>query len=233
MAIRAFISTWSLVGDRIENPIVDYIDTLDLLVRYPIVSEQLEYSFPFDLYAASDVIVQHAYYILDEYMRPGKLIVDTLIEGVDYSVSPAPWTNGGSITLNAAFDDGALQIDSGKRIGTGMYYPDKDLDGIPDKDRVLILVRTKSYPTYDFNSIKNLTGVKMLPAYRFDKPISEIPQNIKNAIKTVIVNEGIPLAALSDVVIYGDFIKKAAKYLNVKHEGLFSRFEAALASEFK
>jgi len=145
MAIRAFISTWSLAGDRIENPIVDYVDTL-----------------------------------------PNQGIV------------------------------------------CNMYYPDADGNGIPDKDRVLIIVRG---PKVTIETIKDLTGVKMLPAYRFDKPISEIPQNVKNAIKTAITNEGIPLSALSGLVVYGDFMKKVARYFSVNHKG-FGHYETELAGDF-
>lgn len=111
-----------------------------------------------------------------------------------------------------------------------MFFPDADQDGLPDKLRVLVIVIGDAGETR-VEELKNLAGVKMLPAYPFQKPISEIPQGAKDAIKTAIVNEGIPLSALSGVVVYGDFLKKVAKYFSAGHRG-FGRLETDLSGEF-
>jgi len=109
-----------------------------------------------------------------------------------------------------------------------MHWPDANTDGLPDKNRVLVIVRGPLI----IEQLGNLVGVKMLPAYRFDKPISEIPQAIKDVIKTAIVAEGIPLSALAGIEVYGDFMRKVAKYFNPNHKGFGSFIEVDLAGEF-
>jgi len=109
-----------------------------------------------------------------------------------------------------------------------MHYPDTDADGLPDKPRVLVIV--EGPPAIE--NLNNLAGVKMLPAYRFSKPISEIPQNVIDTVKSAIVNEGIPLSALSGIVVYGDFLKKIARYFNASHAG-FGRYETVNDLDFE
>lgn len=108
-----------------------------------------------------------------------------------------------------------------------MFYPDHNGDGVPDKNRVLILVHGQ----VEIEQLALLAGVRMLPAYSFQKPITEIPQNIIDTVKTAIVNEGIPLSALSGIVIYGDFLKKVANYFDATFKD-FGRYENVLSVEF-
>jgi len=116
-------------------------------------------------------------------------------------------------------------------ITCSMHYPDADNAGLPNRNRVLILVRSTVIPVATLDSLGNLTGVKLIPPYRFNKPISEIPDNVVQGIKDAIVAEGIPLSALAGMTIYGDFYRKIAKYFNVSHSG-FGNYEA-LSSEFE
>ena len=108
-----------------------------------------------------------------------------------------------------------------------MHYPDADQNGIPDRDRVLIIVQGPP----QIENLNAIQGVRMLPAYRFQKPLSEIPENIKQAIKAAIVAEGIPLSALFGMVVYGDFLKKVARYFNASHKG-FGMLETEREAEF-
>lgn len=105
------------------------------------------------------------------------------------------------------------------KIRCSMFYPSRNPDGSVSKNRVLILVDGPP----QIEQLANLAGVRMLPAYRFQKPISEIPQNVRDSIKTAIVNEGVPLSALSGIVVYGDFLSKVAKYFNVDFVGFGGR----------
>lgn len=102
-----------------------------------------------------------------------------------------------------------------KKITCSMHWPDSDRDGIPNKNRVLTLVESPD----DIQFFRQLIGVKMLPAYRFQKPISEIPSTIKQNIKDILVIEGIPLTTLIGIKTYGDFLKQIARYFNINHTG--------------
>ena len=96
-------------------------------------------------------------------------------------------------------------------ITCNMYYPDADANGIPDKPYVLVIVKGP----VGIEQLKNLAGVKMIPAYGFNTPVSEIPSAVKTAIKDEMVSKGVPLSAFADVVVYGDFLKRLAKYFSV------------------
>jgi|GEM_PF-3697158 len=148
--IRAFISTWQLVGDQVTNPIVDYVDTLP----------------------------------------PAQTVAERII--------------------------------------CSMHYPDADANGLPDKNRVLVIVEGP----ITIEGLAQLPGVKMLPAYRFRKPIGEIPAAVRHAIKTQLQAEGIPLSALSGIRVYGDFLRAVARYFNTSHSGFGRHIEINREAEF-
>ena len=110
------------------------------------------------------------------------------------------------------------------RITCNMFYADADNNGIPDKARVLVVVQNcENYVT----QISALTGVTMLPAYRLTKPISEIPANVKNAVKTKLTNWGMPLSILSGAVTYGDVIHLAMQHFSITNSvDFFNQFDA-------
>lgn len=110
-----------------------------------------------------------------------------------------------------------------------MHYPDADENGLPDKDKVLVIVQGGP----EIENLNNLQGVRMLPAYRFQKPVSEIPQNVRNAIISAVENEGIPRSALAGIEVYGDFLKKVARYFNVNHQGFGRHIELDVEAEFE
>ena len=110
-----------------------------------------------------------------------------------------------------------------------MLYPDADQDGKPDGAHVLVLVKGDSLTV---ESLKDLSGVKMLPAYRLTKPVSEIPANAKQAIRAYVVDNNIaPVEIFDGVVVYGDFLKRLAKHFQVDFNG-FGKYESVDELEF-
>lgn len=108
-----------------------------------------------------------------------------------------------------------------------MYYPDTDGNGLPDKNRVLVLVEGPP----EIEQLVALQGVKMLPAYRFGKPISDIPSPVKTAVLNTLEAEGIPRAAMAGVEVYGDFIRKVAQYFSPAFKS-FGPYESSRDEEF-
>lgn len=125
----------------------------------------------------------------------------------------------------------------GLNVILSMHYPDADADGLPDKPRVLVLAWQPTGATttngQNIEDLSALSGVYMLPAYRFQKPISEIPQAVKDEVKTRLQNNGIPLSALSGIEVYGDFLRKVAKYFSVSHQGFGRHVEVDSDLEFE
>lgn len=118
-----------------------------------------------------------------------------------------------------------------------MHYPDADVNGVPDKPEVLVLVWQ---PTGAVDSLgrnieflDTLAGVYMIPAYRLSKPVSEIPQPVKNDILNKLQAKGIPKSTFNDVVVYRDFLKKIAKYFKVGHIGFGNHIEIDADLEFE
>lgn len=116
------------------------------------------------------------------------------------------------------------------------HYAPPAENGEPGKPLVLVIARQESGVTnrngQNIEALGNLSGVYMLPAYRFSKPITEIPANVRNGIRDTIVQKGIPLSALSGMEIYGDFLLKVAKYFDVNHAGFGRHYELEADTEF-
>lgn len=127
--------------------------------------------------------------------------------------------------------------DIGLTVTCSMFYPDRDLNGLPDKSRILVIAHQPTGATnpqgQTIEAFGNLAGVYMLPAYRFQKPIAEIPQNVKNDVLAKLELEGIPASAVSGLTVYGDFLKKLAKYFQVNHAGFGSHIEFDAELEFE
>lgn len=125
-------------------------------------------------------------------------------------------------------------VEQGEAIVSGqftcsMFYPDADVDGIPDGTHVLILVKGAN-PTIE--DLAALPEVKMLPKYRFSKPVSEIPTGVKQVIKDYVVARGIaPSSVFDGVEVYGDFLKKLVKSFQVGFKG-FGRCETEYDEDF-
>ncbi len=137
MAIRAFLSTWSLVDDEIHNPIVDHIDT---------------------------------------------------------------------------------QPDMG--ITCSMIYPDADVNGLPDKPMVLILVESQQVHGPVLEQLKNLDGVTLIPGQRPDKKMNSLPPSVANDIDGVVSSFGIPRSVVTGATAYSDFLGGIAKYVSPNSTGL-------------
>jgi len=113
-----------------------------------------------------------------------------------------------------------------------MCYPDRDINGIPDKPQVLVFVEgPATFNGHNLEDFQNLAGVVMIPPYTFDTLISTISTTTVNQIKTYITNQGIPLSALSGVVTWGDFLKKVAKYFSVNFQS-FGQYETIKSADF-
>lgn len=93
------------------------------------------------------------------------------------------------------------------------YYPDADLNGLPDKSRVLIVCIADPGETR-LEQLKNLIGVDMIPPYPFNTPIASIPQNVQDAIKAKWTGYGFPLSVFAGIQVYGDFCRKIAQYFS-------------------
>jgi len=135
----------------------------------------------------------------------------------------------GGHTSNPILDWIEANDPRGLPIQCTMHWPSfRADDGLPDKARVLVVVQQPTGRTDSMGrtieAFAGLPGVYMVPAYRFGKPVTEIPSNVRQAIRDKLVAEGIPLSALDGIEVYGDFLRKVAKYLAANHTG-FGRLE--------
>lgn len=149
-----------------------------------------------------------------------------------YRAFVSTWSGvaGGHITT--PIQDFIGDSDLGMRLILRMYWPDKDGNGLPDRGLVLTVAWQPDGATtpqgQTIEDFGNLAGVYMLPAYRFAKPVSEIPQAVKEDILTKLENRGIPRSTFSGVEVYGDFLRKVAKYFQVN----FADFDSTLKVGF-
>lgn len=144
------------------------------------------------------------------------------------------WTLSGNEITNPIRDYILTQATAGTPlpVTANMFYPDADLNGFPDKPQVLVLVEgPATFGTHTLDDFKNLTGVVEIPPYSFDMLIADIPTTTVNQIKTYLTNQGIPLSALSGVVIWGDFLKKVAKYFSIGFQS-FGIYETLKSADF-
>lgn len=127
--------------------------------------------------------------------------------------------------------------DIGLTVTCSVHYPDRDIDGLPDKNRVLAIVWQQTGATngqgQNIESFASLPGVYMLPAFRFTKPIEEIPQSVRDTIIARLQTEGIPISALADIAVYGDFLKKIVKYFQTNFDTFGAHIENESDIEFE
>jgi len=144
------------------------------------------------------------------------------------------WSQSGIDITNPIRDYILAQAAAGTPlpVTASMFYPDADLNGIPDKPQVLVLVEgPATFGGHSLEDFQNLSGVVLIPPYTFGTLISSIPTTTVNNIKTYITNQGIPLSALSGVVTWGDVLKKVASYFSVNFQG-FGNYETTKAADF-
>ena len=96
-------------------------------------------------------------------------------------------------------------------------YTDRDANGIPDKPKILVICVADPGETR-LEQLANLPGVVMVPAYSFDKLISDIPQVTQDQIKTYLTNNGIPLSVFAGVTRWGQVLRKVANYFGVTQD---------------
>ena len=136
MAIRAFITTWSLNGNRVENPIVNYVDTL-----------------------------------------------------------PA------------------------QGITCSMYYPDADQNGLPDKNFLIVLMRSDQLTGAELETIGAAAGALVIDAQTYNKQLSSLNNGQQNKYKNLITNQGAPISIWDNSVTFGDLLVNYIKYLNPSFQG--------------
>lgn len=134
--IRAFLSTWSLVGSEVHNPIVDYID-----------------------------------------VQPPMGIV------------------------------------------CNMFYPDSNVDGLPDKAFLMVVMRSE---THDISALAEdvgaLPGVKLIPPYRLDTPMSSLNTPAKNVIRNVLLQYGLPDTLVDTSNTIGDLLLMILANISAGHK---------------
>ena len=110
------------------------------------------------------------------------------------------------------------------------YSPSRTGAGLPDKSRMLVIVRSTEIPAIELEQLNDLRGVRLIPSYAFDRPLAEIPS--AEGITDKIVAEDIPLSAMTKMQTWGDHLKRVAKYLDADFSH-FGNLETTLAKEFE
>jgi hypothetical protein len=87
-----------------------------------------------------------------------------------------------------------------------MYYPDRDLDGLPDKNRVLIFTRSLTLTGSQMENAKNLTGVSLIPPFPLDTVLSDIPAATRQTMLDIVNNNGIPTDGITLDSLYVDVL---------------------------
>lgn len=112
------------------------------------------------------------------------------------------------------------------------YAPSTTIDGVPDKNRLLVILRSTEIQASELEQLGALSGVRLVPPFPFSTPIADIPAAIRLGIRNAILAEGIPLEALANINTWGDFLRRVAKYFNVSFNNFGRSLEIDLADEF-
>lgn len=104
------------------------------------------------------------------------------------------------------------------------FWADHDVNGVPDKPQVLVLVYSSNLAGSQIETLGNLTGVHLLPVYPVDTLLSTIPAAQRNAAQTYLMNNGFDLSSLKGSSTYFDLLKIITTTLApiAQHPGLYS-----------
>lgn len=135
--------------------------------------------------------------------------------------------NGGGELRNPIEDH--LETQAGINVVVSYFYPDRNADGLPDKDVILVLVESPTMSGKDLEALQNVAGVTLIPAYRGNKPLSELPKPAVDAITSMMTTHKIPASTINSSATMQDVISKIAGYVSPGHAGVARYFEQRMA----
>lgn len=101
---------------------------------------------------------------------------------------------------------------------TQNYWPSPAFSGLPINPLVLTIVHGRDLTAAIAQQLANLPGVQMIPVYRLDTLITDIPSNVVTGARTYLQNNGVPLSVFSGITTYFDFLQKIVKYFDAGHD---------------
>jgi len=131
------------------------------------------------------------------------------------------WTeeeSGGLVQVKDPIDEALANISLSAPVDMRTFHARRSLANRPDK-LFLIKVIKGNLTSAEWTQIDSIPGVRMLPAFRFDMPISEVPTTIKNNIKTKLNALGVPREVFDGAATVGGFFRNVLTWLNDDYLG--------------
>lgn len=127
-------------------------------------------------------------------------------------------SSGGLIYIKDPIDDYLADISLSAPVESANYYARIALNKRPDR-MYLIKIMRGNLAQAEWDSLGELTGVRAVPAFRFDKLTSTINTSTKNKIYQVLDALGIPRTTFYSSATFGGFLRNVLKELDETADG--------------
>jgi hypothetical protein len=125
--------------------------------------------------------------------------------------------DGDTLYIKDPIDDYLNDISLSAPVESTNYYARISLNRRPDRV-YLIKVMRGDLTQAEWDSLGALTGVRAVPAFRFDKLTSTVNTSTKNKIYQVLDALGIPRTTFDSSATFGGFLRNVLKELDETQE---------------
>lgn len=126
--------------------------------------------------------------------------------------------DGDTLYISDPIDEYLNNVSLSAPVESQNYYARISLDRRPDRV-YLIKVMRGNLAQSEWDSLNALTGVRMVPAFRFDKTIASISATNRQKIGAILNTLGIPSTTLSSAATFGGFLRNVLHELDDSAEG--------------
>jgi hypothetical protein len=126
--------------------------------------------------------------------------------------------DGDTLFINDPIDDYLNNISLSAPVDSHNYYARISLNNRPDRV-YLIKVMRGNLTAAEWASFDALTGVRAVPAVRFDRATSTITTTMRNKIYQALDALGIPRTTYTSSATFGGFLRNVLHELDTSAEG--------------